>query len=485
MSVPLQLSQTKPDFESLVLQLQLYLSTKGSWIDQQTSSTGEALIETFAAVGTFNQFAVEMAFREAFITTAQRDSSIYAGTDLLGVHVVRKTPAKVQVVLRRTRNTNIPLVIPRLSAFTIDGTSFFNRIPVTFQSGATESAEVTLYQGELRTQTFPGRSTSFQEITLNEPGFVVSDNDVYVYLVNPTTGERQSWTRTEDGLWIASSTDKVFYDRTDGNGNCLLTFGDGTHGQMPSIGYNIEVVYAITSGSTGNNGGSGLTAQYTQDNDVQGLTLGTVVGGADEKPAKFYRYLAPQIYRARRRSVTPGDYKAITISYPGVASAVVQAQKDIAPGDLRWMNVVRICILPQVGDSFTEIEWTDFLAWMETKKHAAIQLQKYNPVRRDVSIKLKIALKQNAVPGEVYPVVDSQIKSLFERDEDSLGRRIAVSDIIAEADIDAVDYVQIITPTSDFYVTTEEDLNAPYIWWNLVSLDIEMVYSERRQYNDR
>lgn len=144
MSVPLQLSQTKPDFESLVLQLQLYLSTKGSWIDQQTSSTGEALIETFAAVGTFNQFAVEMAFREAFITTAQRDSSIYAGTDLLGVHVVRKTPAKVQVVLRRTRNTNIPLVIPRLSAFTIDGTSFFNRIPVTFQSGATESAEVTL-----------------------------------------------------------------------------------------------------------------------------------------------------------------------------------------------------------------------------------------------------------------------------------------------------------------------------------------------------
>lgn len=483
--VPIQLSQTKPDFESIVLQLQIYLSTKGAWIDQQTSGTGQALIEAVSAVGAFNQFATEMSFREGFLYTAQRDSSIYAGTDFLGVHVKRKTPAKVQVQFRRTKNLLAPLVIPRLSAFQVDNRQFFNRDPVTFASGSNVSEPVFLYQGEIRTRTFQGRSTSFQEIYLQEPGFIVSDSDVNVFVVNTTKNERDLWSRTENGLWIAGVGEKVYYDRTDGDGDVILTFGDGTHGGMPSIGYNIEVQYAITTGSTGNNGGSGLSATYTADPDVQGLTLTAVLGGADEKPASFYKNLAPSIYKARSRAVTPSDYKALSADYPGVASVVVQMQRDIAPGDLRWMNVVRICVLPYVGDRLSTIEWADFLEWMETRKHAAVQIQKYDPIRRDVGVKLVLALKQTAIPGEVYPIVQRAVTALFEKEIDTLGKRIAVSDIIAAADIDDVDYVQIQSPTSDFYVSVEDDPEAPYVWWNLASLEINMIYSERRSYNNR
>lgn len=483
--VPVRLSQTKPDFESIVLQLQLYLSTRGAWVDQQTSGTGQAIIEAVSAVGAFNQFATEMSFREAFLYTAQRDSSIYAGTDFLGVHVKRKTPAKVQVQMRRTRNLMMPLVIPRLSSFQIDGRPFFNRDPVTFASNSALSEPVFLYQGEIRTRTFPGRSSSFQEVRLSEPGFTVSDEDVNVYLVNTTLNERSMWTKTEDGLWIAEPGAKVFYDRTDGDGDVLLTFGDGTHGGMPGIGYTIEVVYASTTGAAGNNGGSGLEVRYVGDSDVQGTTLTACVGGADEKPASFYRNLAPQIYKARKRCVTPSDYKALAADYPGVASVVVQSQKDIAPGDLRWMNVVRLCILPYDSDHLTPIEWEDFLKWIADRKHAAVQIQAYNPVRRDVSVKVKLFLKQNAIPGEVYPIVHSAISRLFEKSIDSLGKRIAFSDIVAAADIDDVDYVQVITPTSDIYVSIEDDPQAPYIWWSLASLEIDMAYSERRHYNDR
>ena len=68
--VPLKLSDTSPDFESLVLQLQLFLDSKGTWSDVLPSSLGQTLIEMMAAVGAFNQFAIESALREAFLMTA-------------------------------------------------------------------------------------------------------------------------------------------------------------------------------------------------------------------------------------------------------------------------------------------------------------------------------------------------------------------------------------------------------------------------------
>lgn len=478
--VPVRLSQTKPDFESIIFQLQLYVSTKGAWIDQQTSGTGQTLMEAVAAVGTFNQFAIEMGFREAFLQRAMRDSSIYAGTDFLGVHIRRKTPARCEVTFTRTKDIALPLLIPRLTAFQVDGRPFFNRDPVTFAAGSATSAPLRLYQGEIRTRTFQGRSTSFQEISLREPGFVVSDEDVNVYIVNTTLNERTLWTKTEDGLWIAKAGERVFYDRTDGDGDVLLMFGDGTHGAMPGIGYTIEVVYAVTTGATGNNGGSGLEVRYAANSDLKGLTSTALVGGADEKPASFYKALGSQIYKARKRAVTPSDYKALTSDYPGVAAVQVQAQKDIAPGDLRWMNVVRLCILPTNGDRFSDLEWTDFLAWIQDRKHAAVHIQKYDPERRDVSIKMLIALRPNAIPGEVYPQVEAAVRALFTKEINTLGKRIAISDIVTAAYEDDVDYVQISTPTADFYADPELDPQAPYVWWNLTSLEIDMTYSERR-----
>lgn len=483
--VPVRLSQTKPDFESIVLQLQLYLNSRGAWIDQQTSGTGQALIEAVSAVGAYNQFAAEMSFREAFLLTAMRDSSIYAGADFLGVHIKRKTPAKVQVQMKRSKNIQFPFIIPRLSAFQIDGRMFFNREPVTFNSGSTDADLIFLYQGEIRTRTFPGRSSPFQEVSLREPGFGVSDDDVNVYVINTTLNERSLWTRTLDGLWIAGPAAQVYYDRTDGDGDVLLTFGDGTHGGMPSIGYTIETVYAVTTGSAGNNGGSGLDVRYVDDTDIQGTTLTAIVGGADEKPASFYKKLGSQIYKARNRGGTPADYMALGADYPGVAAVKVQAQKDIAPGDLRWMNVVRLCVLPYDGDKFTQIEWDDFLAWIEDKKHAAIQIQPYDPERRDVDVHVRLALKPNAIPGEVHPQVDTAIRALFDKEIDTLGKRIAFSDIVEACAVDDVDYVHVLNPSDDLYVSPQDDLQAPYVWWALRALQIDMDYSERRSFNNK
>lgn len=478
--VPLLLSQTRPDFQSLVLQLQLYLSTKATWVDQQTSGTGQSIVEMVSAVGAFNQFAGEVHFREAFIQTARRDSSIYAGADFLGVHVDRKIPAKTEVVLTRTGNVTSGLLIPRLSSFQIDGTPFFNREPISFAPGSANSIPAFLYAGTVQSQTFTGTGAVFQELTLNEPGFSVSDKDVYVYVTNTSTGVTDQWVSNIEGIFVALPDEKAFYDRTNGFGDVILTFGDGIHGSIPSLGLQIKIFYAITTGSQGNNGGSGLQVVYQDNTNIKGITTTSIVGGADEKPSSYYKVLAPRISNAKGRAVNDLDYQALTLAYPGVASAVVKAQKDIAPNDIRWMNVVRICILPFQNDAFLDAEWDDFFEYFQKLKHAAVMLQKYNPIKLSADVSIRVGMVPNAIPGEVYPVVEANIRALFARGQDSLGRRIARSDIVDASKIEDVDYVQLLEPTSDLYVDPISDPTGAYVFWEIGSLQIELFYSERK-----
>ena len=476
--VPLLLSQTHPDFESLVMQLQLFLAQKATWIDLLTSSTGQTLIEQMAAVGTFNQFAIESAAREGFLQSAIRSSSIYAITRMLGVRISRKDPASVSAILTCTV-TSTSYVIPKFSQFTINGTNFFNRDPISFSAGVATSGSIQLYEGTVNVQTIAADSSSFRELFLNEPGFVVSDQDVEVVVVNATSGASSVWTVISEGIWTAGPLDEVYYDSTAGTGDTVLAFGDGYTGKLPAIGSNIVVSYVTTTGSLANNGTSGLPVVLTADNTVSGITTSGIAGGADENSPAYYKAMAPYLYRARSRAVTPPDYKAIASSYPGIASCTIQTQKDIAPFDLRWMNVVRICLLPEVGTSLTDSEWTDFESWMLLKNHAAVQIQNYNPVGIVSDVTVTIALLASALPASVVPTVDANIRALFARDINTLGKHIALSDIWAATNVTGVDYTEITTPSSDLVTIGGPGIPNPLQYFELGVLTINTVYSER------
>ena len=472
MASPLTLSQTKPDFESLVLQLQLYLSAKGTWSDLLTSSTGETLIEMMAAVGAFNQFAIESAAREDFLETAVRDSSIYAIADMLGVRISRKSPAGVDAVLTRQSAVGL-LTLPRFTTFTIGGVAYFNRESILFEGGSLQSRPCRLYEGTVKTQTIAADASSFKKIYLNELGFGVSDVDVDVYLVNSTTGAREKWTQTTDGIWIAGPFDTVYYDSTSGDGDTVLAFGDGTHGRLPTLGYNLEINYAVTSGAEGNNGQSGLKVVYPSDSSISGVTTGVISGGADQKESSYYSALAPYIYRARKRAVNPADYKAISTEYPSVASVTVKAQKDIAPGDLRWMNVIRICVLPKETDAYTAGEWEDFLQWFDSKAHAAVHVQPYDPNKVVVNVSAVLALHSSAVSADIIPIVQAAITALFEKTTTTLGRRLAVTDIMSACKVAGVDYVELLSPIVD-QVPGDD-----YTYYSLGTVTISTKYTER------
>lgn len=461
--VPLKLSETSPDFDSLVLQLQLFLDSKGTWTDVLPSSLGQTLIEMMSAVGAFNQFAIESALREAFLT-AKRESSIYAIARMLGVRIVRKSPASVSVRLLRL-NATMQQVIPKFTQFTIGQNKFYNRDPIVFGVGVvqvgkahiydTTQPSIMLYEGEIRTKTFQADTTQFREIYLEEAGFVVADADVQVKVKTlPNIIEEWALTRNGNAIWTAESTDKVFYDSTSGLGDTILTFGDGQRGAVPTLGSEIIVTYPVTLGSAGNLGSSRLEIKHNADASITGITIEIIKNGSDEKPAMFYKTMVPHIFKARSRAVTGKDYQAISLHYPGIASASVSAQRTTAfrASTPNWMNVVQICLLPEKPPATSGIPGTedytltvgqkdDFLQYLQEFQHVAILVDLKDPYRHLVNLEVTLYLKSSSSSTVVIPVVADRIRSVFARQFNTLGRKITQSDITDACLVDEVDYV--------------------------------------------
>lgn len=572
-SAPLKLSQTKPDFESLLLQLQLYLNAGGTWVDLQTSGTGETLLEMMAAVGTFNQFAIESAARETMLTTAARDSSIYAITRMLGVRIHRKYPAGVDTDLSRLDSATSQSIAP-LTPFSVNGKEFFNRNPIMFAQGSVKASErlffgtakevvsarsfrldlnaisvpvlehgttfimlvnsgpdggklknisyvggnvgddlfelddadsdlvgfdtstkisllrngVRLYEGTIKKETFLSDGSPLRSIYLAEDSFSISDVDVRVQVVNPDDGSVITWKLTSDGMWTAGPNDKVYYDSTSGLGETIITFGDGITGAMPTLGHSIVFTYAVTSGSSANNGLTNLQVAAASLPWLSGTTTSVISGGADQKPSKYYRFMAPLIFKARNRGVTGTDYKAVALDYPGIISASITAQRDIAPYDLRWMNQLRVCLLP-IDTSVTCLspsEWNEFLSYMTKKRHAAVHIVTINPTVQEAYVELTLALKTQYVSTSVVPESEAAVRALFNRQSDTLGRRIAVSDVVHAALVPGVDYVDVQKCKLSTYDVDNADLvpNDTNHFIVLKSLTISSVYSERSIYGD-
>lgn len=470
---PLQLSNVHPDFESLLAQLQMFLRQKATWQDTVESGGGEILLEAPAALAAFNQVGIELACRETFLESARRKSSIYAITRMLGVRIGRKTPAGVPVTLTRT-STSGALGIAPFTQFKIGSYYYFNRTTIVFADGV-GSVDCTLYQGEIRTYSVVANVTKFREIYLPELDFAISDSDVYLSVLDSSTNLTTDWSLTFDGVWASGPTDNVFYDTTSPLGACIVTLGDGVHGALPPIGSQINITYAITKGTEPNNGTIGLGVKCLDSSVVvSGVTTGPIAGGSDERDYEFYRRTAPFIYRARKRAVTHQDYLAVIRDYPSVADVVVLGQKSIAPNDPRWMNLIRVCVLPKNSDSFTNTEWTDFMAYLDKFKQFTIDIDRKDPTVTwmDVTINVYCFYNQNLAVIKQYVI--NAVSALFTKRAGSLGRKLAVSDFDVAKIPNKVDYIDIISPTVDQLPTDT------YTWLGLRSLTVNMAYTDRQ-----
>ncbi len=477
----LPISHVKPDYQHLYDELKRKLEEKGTWLDLLPTNVGSTMLDMFAGTSTVNQFYTEMSLREAFLPTAVRDSSIFSGTRWLGIKISRKTPAATTLTI--TNNYSVTKFIPPYSIFEVGSRKFFNRVQLSLVPGETLN-NVYVYEGYVETKEFDLDSyddLKLREFFLEKPGFSVSMEDILVFTENKTSGVVEQWSSTDIALFEHKSTDKVYFENTTSSGDVSIFFGDGKFGASLEKGNILKIRHAITGGADQNVGSPGIAVKSQEYPDITGTTTSSIVGGSNQKSSLYYKLFAPTMFRAKRKVISAADYVACLMDYPGVADVVVLGQRQIAPNDNSWMNVIRLCVLPENTDTFgganpnpRTAQWQAVLDFLKPRMHSALEIQTWNPKKIYVAVRLKVAIKSSYDGGEIRIMVIENILKLFQKKPGILGRRLSLSDINSAAKIEGVDYVEIFSPTEEI---------KPSDKLQYVVLDgtpvIDIVYSER------
>ena len=437
----INLSNVRPDFADLVAQLQSAVQARGSWSDLLTTSTGQTLIELIAAIGAYDQYSIESTMQELFLSSAKLDSSVYAIAKLLGVRLVRKTPARVTVELTRT-DTAASLLIPAYTQFTSSGFKLFNRDPCVFNVGQ-GTITTTLYEGELFSAIYTAIDEDFQSVILKENNFSVSNADIQVFVNgNPIPV-------VTDGLWHYLDQPAV-QDSTTSHGEAHLLFGSSLYGTRPLASDFIEVRYITTVGVTANNGAVlGTTIAANSFTGVTGITVSQLVGGENEPPTYTYRKISPRLYAANDRAVTQDDYEGIALSYPGVIDAMILGQRDISPSDVRYMNAIQLTLLTR--SNWNDQDFDTFVAWYRRYTMYSCRFFRSDPIARSINVSAVIGIRNTAAPDEITFKTSEAIQQFFRLQQGTIGFDVHRSDLYNAMlrSHPAIDYVNLITPDVD------------------------------------
>ena len=444
----IDLSNLTVDQAQFVTQFQNALAGTNTWSTGITSSTSQTLIDLISAVGTYLTGRLVRIKEDAFPNTAQADSAIFAITDMLGIRLSRKFPAQVSVTLQSlTSNT-----IPPFTQFSIGAYQWFNTDQIVVPAGIPVTA--VLKQGTVSTFSISGLSTDLQAWVSPDAGFSVSDQDVQVTL-NSTTLNRvfgQLWNYPQSG-----ASGNSYVDRTLADGSLVLQFGSGQYGVVPKTTDIVGITYATTQGATLNtvttNGASVTVTGYSS---VTGTCQSNPTGGADQKAATAYKNFSAGTFGTFSSAVTKSQYNYIANSYPGVVDAVVQAQRDINPAAVAWMNVMRVSSLNS-GGTPTSAEITAFLQFLKSQTMYSTQFvwQAPIPIARNIDMSVYF-FNSVASLSAAKAKVENAIQTLFAPRAGILMTNFYASDLIEAANAAApgqVSYVVVNAPTGPMLVT--------------------------------
>lgn len=455
------------------------------WSDKSKSRLAIFIADALAGTTEVNQAYINFAFREAFMRRARRASSVLANARDLGQTLNRRTGSTVTATLRN--NSTVNKSIPEFSAFTINGLPFYNRESVMLRPA--ESRKVIMGQGSIQLKSFNLGSVDldFPEIVLGVPGHVVSMDDMLVYSENPVSGTRQVFV-PYDSLFDVDADEAMYIPNTTAEGDVSLMFGNGQFGVRLNSSDRIVVRYVLTSGESGNIGSSGVRIRYEGDTTIGGITDEAAVGGSEPMDTDVLKMYAPYVFQSKRMLSRHDDWLGNIGMYPDVADVVIQGQREIAPDDLTYMNVVRVCVLPKSTSSWGGTnpnpqsgQWNKFLSWAEKLKSKHVQILPCNPERILTNIVMEVYINEDQSRESWKARTEQAIADYFRRRRGMLGRKLEISDLKDLATFGAdkkryegLDYVRVLEPIQPIEPRSKLEYIAP----NQVTVLVK--YTERK-----
>ena len=364
---------TSLDFDQIKAQIKLFLKSNSTFTDFDFEGSNFSIIIDTLAYNTYiNAFNANLVANESFLDSATIRENVVSLARNIGY--IPRSKLSAQAVIR-------------LGDIDLGPTSITTPKFLTLRSGL-----VCVGNSQNTTFTFslPDNITTTNIFTQNGNSFARFDNDITVFegtyltsrfIVTENTDQRyiigsenidsstlrvnvtDSFSKTTnkylqvDNILNVDKNSEIYLTQEVQDGKFEIIFGDGIIGKKLNDRDTITVSYIVTNGDDGN-GPENFNFQGTFTSNqglfipLDNVSINTVRGaqnGSEVESLSSIKYLAPRLYSAQYRAVTPRDYEAIIRDiFPRTESVSVIGGEELDPPQF---GKVQISIKP-VGGTF-------------------------------------------------------------------------------------------------------------------------------------
>ena len=371
---------TNFDFEDIKVQIKDFLRSNSNFTDFDfEGSNFSVLIDTLAYNTYINAFNANLVVNESFLDSATVRENVVSLARNIGYVPRSKTAAtatiKIGDVDLGTTTDATPKSIKLRSGLicigNVDNTTYRFSIPdnitstrirdINGTSFAQFDDEVTVYEGTYLTRQFKVNTTVDKRYIIESPNIDSSTLRVYVG-ADGDSGFGRKWSQV-DNILNLNKTSEIYLTQEVQDEKYEILFGDGFFGKELENGQTVTATYIVTDGLDGN-GPSEFSFQgtfskddgafFTPSDNVDITTTSNASNGAEVEDLSSIKYLAPRLYSAQYRAVTPRDYEAIIQSiFPQTESVAVVGGEELDPPQF---GKVQISIKPKNGTFVSDFD---------------------------------------------------------------------------------------------------------------------------------
>ena len=371
---------TSLDFDQIKVQIKNYLRANSNFSDFDfEGSNFSVLIDTLAYNTYINAFNANLVVNESFLDSATVRENVVSLARNIGYVPRSKTAATASIRISDinvgTTSNSTPKFLSLRAGLVCVGnsqnTTYRFSIPDNIVStrvvdvGGTSFAKfddpIVVHEGTYLSRTFRIDTSVKQRFILDSPN--IDSSTIRVFVSGPAdTGLGRSY-RMIDNILNIDKNSEIFLAQEVQDEKYEILFGDGLFGRKLENDSVVTVRYIVTEGETGN-GASNFSFQgsftksdgtlFTPSDSINVTTVSNAQNGSEVEDVSSIKYLAPRIYSAQYRAVTPRDYEAIIQTiFPRTESVAVIGGEELDPPQF---GKVQISIKPKNGTFVSDFD---------------------------------------------------------------------------------------------------------------------------------
>ena len=371
---------TSLDFDQIKAQIKDFLRSNSNFSDFDfEGSNFSVLIDTLAYNTYINAFNANLVANESFLDSATIRENVVSLARNIGYVPRSKTAAiaKIKIGDINVGTTNdattkfLTLQKGLVVVGNSDNTTFRFSVPDDVVSsrirdiGGTSFAQfddpIDVYEGTLLSRVYRVDTSKDQRFIIDSPN--IDSSTLRVFVSGPSDTSIGRKYRMIDNILNIDKNSEIFLAQEVQDEKYEILFGDGLFGRKLENKSIITATYIVTDGETGN-GPSNFSFQgsfiksdntlFTPSDTISISTVQNASNGAEVEDVSSIKNLAPRLYSAQYRAVTPRDYEAIIANiFPQTESVAVIGGEELDPPQF---GKVQISIKPRNGTFVSDFD---------------------------------------------------------------------------------------------------------------------------------